>query len=235
MSGKLRYLVILILLFPMLFGVAASQAYAMPSNAVDLVSPSTCPSSGCPAGQRLNMRVDFNLSVFDSTKSPNVQVCIYTPFNWSVNFTQDVAAFGGITHSAYNHSDTSNCETAPDNYSMIGGASAALSATSFGDSLDYAFRLGATANTPGSVMVRVLERNSAGQWNRTGQTFSAIPVTTTASAVYVANDAAACLTNSPCYVNSGDDIPSAGGIGTGLKDAIDVSSSTITINILGNY
>jgi hypothetical protein len=237
MAGKLRYIVFLLAFFPITLGLVAARANAMPANTVDLISPAACPSSGCAAGQRLNMRADFNVSVFDSapSSSPNVQVCIYTPFNWSVNITQDIAARGGITNVEYNHQDTSHCETAPANYTMIGGASAFLPGTAFGDALDYAFRLGAPATTSGSVLVRVLERDSTGSWQRTGQTFSAIPVTATATVVYVANDAAACLTNSPCYVNSGDDEPLGGGIGTGFKDAVDVSATPITINILGNY
>ncbi len=37
----------------------------------------------------------------------------------------------------------------------------------------------------------------------------------------------------PCYLNSGDDL--AGGIGTGLKDAVDAGPVDGTITILGTY
>ena len=57
------------------------------------------------------------------------------------------------------------------------------------------------------------------------------PIAIPSAAVYAANDAAACGGFSPCYLNSGGDSP--GGLGTGLKDAIDAQPGSITV--LGNY
>ncbi len=231
MARKIIYLVGLVILIAVSLGLAAARPYAPATNAVNLISPSTCPSAGCAAGQRLNMRADFNLSIYDPTRSPNVQVCVYSPINWSPTAFAP-GTTGGVSGVSYSSSIT-NCETSPANYNLLGGALATLPANAFGDSLPFAFRLGTTASASGSILVRVLEQNSAGSWIDTGQTFSAIPVTATGSNVYVANDAAACSVNSPCFVNSGDDLGT--GIGTGLKDAIDSSPSAITINVLGSY
>jgi hypothetical protein len=231
MARKCIYLVGLVILIALSLGLAAARPYAPSTNAVTLVSPSACPSSGCAGGQRLNMRADFNLGIYDPGRSPNVQVCVYSPINWSPTAFNS-GTTGGVSGVNYSESIT-NCETSPANYNLLGGAISTLPANAFGDSLNFAFRLGSTASASGSILVRVLEQNSSGSWIDTGQTFSAIPVTAKGSNVFVANDAAACSVNSPCYVNSGDD--SAGGMGTGLKDAIDTSAAPITINVLGSY
>ncbi len=231
MARKFLYLLGLVIITTLFLGLAAARAYAPLTNAVTLVSPSSCPSTGCAGGQRLNMRADFNLSVYDSALSPNVQVCVYAPINWSPTAFEP-GIFGGVSGVNYSNS-FSDCTTAPNLYNLLGGAVATLPANSFGDSLTFAFRLGNTATTSGSILVRVLEQNSSGTWTNTGQTFSAIPVTGTGSNVFVANDAAACSINKPCYVNSGDDL--GGGIGTGLKDAVDSNATAITIKVLGSY
>ncbi|TLN03831.1 hypothetical protein FDZ74_14565, partial [bacterium] len=125
-------------------------------------------------------------------------------------------------------------ETAPANYTLLGGAYASLASAAFGDSLGFAFRIGDTAIVPGSVLVRVMEQ-SGSTWTRTEQAFLSVPVVPTTSTVFVANDAAACSINSPCYINSGDDLTD--GLGTGLKDAIDARAGNLQGNIvvLGNY
>jgi len=55
---------------------------------------------------------------------------------------------------------------------------------------------------------------------------------------FVAENSNACNLEAPCFINSGDDL--AGGLGTGLKDAIDAlpdgtSANPIKITILGTY
>jgi len=55
---------------------------------------------------------------------------------------------------------------------------------------------------------------------------------------YVAETSDDCNLEAPCFINSGDDLP--GGLGTGLKDAIDAlpagtSANPISITILGDY
>jgi hypothetical protein len=231
MAGKLKYLVFLIGFTTLSLGIIAARNNAPAANSVYLVSPATCPAGGCPAGQRLNMRADFALSNYDPNLSPNVQVCVYSPINWSTSLLEP-GTNGGVTGASYTSTIT-NCNSSPNNYNLIGGATAQIGANNFGDSLPFAFRLGNTASASGSILVRVFEQNSANGWTLTDQTFSSITVTPTTTQVYVANDASACNINSPCFINSGDDLVS--GLGTGLKDAIDSSTSAITINVLGNY
>ncbi len=238
MARKIMYLVGLVILIAVSLGLAASRPYAPSTNAVTLVSPSVCPTAGCAAGQRLNMRADFNLSAYDPAQSPNpnVLMCVYTPTEWSVLNTFEPDTTGAVSSATYT-ADLNGCPDQPSGYNTTGGASTSLDkAGIFGDSLTFAFRLGFSAKVSGSILVRIMEKDSTGTWVNTGQTFAAIPVTATSSNVFVANDAAACSVNSPCYVNSGAD--KLYGIGTGLKDAIDSSLTPltpITINILGSY
>ncbi|HVP21962.1 MAG TPA: hypothetical protein VMS73_08895 [Anaerolineaceae bacterium] len=237
MAGKLRYLVLLIGLAVLSIGVTAGQNYAPTANSVYLVSPATCPAGGCVAGQRLDMRSDFSLGTYDAVTGPNnfnVQVCIFTPNNWSVGTPEPLTTgtLGGVSGAQYTPSVRDCGILPPNDYALAGGAESALPAGIFGDSLPFGFRLNSTASNPGSILVRVRELIS-GIWTTTSEAFNFLPVTATTTTVFVGNDATACGTNIPCYVNSGDDL--AGGVGTGLKDAIDSSTPAITINVLGNY
>lgn len=217
-----------------LAGLSAGEAvFSSPlqMTALDLVSPAACPASGCAAGQRLNLKVDFTLSTFDPARSPNVQVCVYTPINWSAS-QFDITPIGTITGSSYTANIISYCENAPAGYNLLGGAIGTLPASSFGDSLPLVFRIGKTATAPGSVRATVLEQNNLGTWVRTGQAVNAIPVAPASGLAYVAVDPASCGMNSPCYVNSLDDLP--GGYGSALKDSIDASSIPASLYIIGN-
>ena len=209
------------------------QAIPHTAAAVVLLAPTACPSSGCAAGQRLNFKIDFDLGIYSETLSPNVQVCVYTPTNWSA-YQFGVSATGDVTGEIYTPGIL-NCsfDTTPVGYVLLGGASATLTADQFGDALNFGLRIGGSASMSGSVLVRVLEQSVASTWVRSGQAFSSVRVTSTGTNVYVANDATTCGTNSPCYINSLDDLTN--GVGTGLKDAIDAPTGSITITILGNY
>ncbi|HNT53513.1 MAG TPA: hypothetical protein PKG95_02310 [Anaerolineaceae bacterium] len=196
-----------------------------------MVSPAACPIGGCAAGQRLNLRGNFDLGSYDpgAAPSPNVQFCVYTPINWSGNnFTID--AMGGVSGATYVPSIT-YCAVPPTGYDLVGGALASLPAGHFGDSLSFGLRIGSTATTTGSALARVYEYDGS-TWPQTQQSFLSIPVAAVSANVFVANDAAACSVNSPCYVNSGEDL--IGGIGTGLKDAVDAQLAATTITVLGS-
>lgn len=226
-------LALLLVLLSILLFAKPSFSQANPGSALVLVSPAACPSAGCAAGQRLNVQASYDLGIFEPGPNPNVQVCVYAPIAWSASQLR-LDPRGGVTHAAYTPSITYCNETAPANYTLLGGAYANLTGDAFGDSLGFAFRIGDTAIVPGSVLVRIMEQ-SGGTWTRTEQSFLAVPVVPAASTVFVANDAAACSINTPCYVNSGDDL--ADGLGTGLKDAIDARAGNPQGNIvvLGNY
>lgn len=211
----------------------SSRAQTIQSTTLTLQAPAACPPAGCAAGQTLNLRASFDLIAYLPPPEANVQTCIYTPINWSATDLR-MGLTGGVTGTTY-QAGISNCAAAPAGYNLLGGAQAVLEAGAFGDWLDFSFRIGSTATTSGSVLVRVFERAVSG-WQQTSQAFLGIGVIPTADTIYVANDAAACGAALPCYINSAEDLP--GGIGTGLKDAIDshpLPAQPATILVTGNY
>ena len=232
---KKIYWMVWLLAFALVFLPKASvPAAPQLSSSVSLISPISCPSDGCAAGQRLNFITSFDLQSYIPSEPPseekNIQVCLYTPQNWGIS-TAKFDGVGKLTASVY-APDITNCGLAPTNYELVGGVSTALSFDFFGDSLEFNFRLGATASDDGPSLIKVYEYDGT-NWIETVQAFTFIPVVSSNNVMYVANDASTCSLNSPCYINSKDDL--SGGIGTGLKDAIDVSGLNAIINILGNY
>ena len=218
--------VLLILLAFPLWKAGAEEA------GVTLSSSVTCPSSGCAAGQRLNYKFDFSLSLVDPAKAPNVQVCIFTPNNWSVNAADFSSTLQGVTSGKAYTYNTSQCsEVPPANYHLSGGWVASLTAAPYTDAVNFGFRLGSSASEAGYVQASVYYKNSSDAWVRLGQSTYSNSITAQSNNVYVANDPATCGANAPCYVNSLDDL--AGGVGTGLKDAVDAVISPGTINLLG--
>jgi len=208
--------------------VNRSQAQTIQTTQLVMTSPIACPAAGCAAGQTLDLRITFDLAAYDPAQSPNVQVCLFTPTDWAAeNLRLD--AVGGITGLPYS-ADASNCQAGPANYTLLGGVSAQISAGAFGDMLNLGFRIGKTATSSGSVIARIYQRSPSG-WAQTDQSILALNVVPAVASAYTANDAAACGSLSPCYLNSGSD--QLNGIGTGLKDAVDSGATTISIS--GNY
>ena len=230
-SARFRILILGFLV--LLFAIRLDPVGALPDSGVTLTGLVNCPSpSGCAAGQRLNFKADYSFSQLDVSQNPNVQICVFTPVNWSVEQPVSFASQGMTSKQAYIF-DTSHCtDAALRDYSLVGGASAKLLDASVGDSLTFAFRLGSSANTNGVILVRLYERNTSSSWLKTAESQSSIPVAAKSASVFVANDAITCGANTPCFVNSTDDLPN--GIGTGLKDAIDAAIAPATITLLGN-
>lgn len=232
-AGIIRRVLAVLAVFFILSLPQSTRAQTVQSTSLTLQAPAACPPAGCAAGQTLNVRASFDLTAYLPPPGANVQVCIYTPINWSATDLR-IGLTGGVTGNPYQMGFT-NCSAPPTGYNLLGGVQTTLAAGAFGDWLDFSFRIGNTATAGGSVLTRVLER-TAGGWQQTSQAFLGISVTATADVVYVANDAAACGASSPCYINSGEDLP--GGLGTGLKDAIDshpLPGQPATILITGNY
>src|SRR5690554_5836045 len=125
---------------------AAGAAAALPLQGAQLAmaSPASCPLGGCAAGQRLNMRFDFQPRGYDPALSPNVKVCVYAPTGWAVDGGQaTVDAAGQITGKPY--TKTAGCSedpAPPAGYSPVFSAAAQLEANTFGDALGFGFRLG---------------------------------------------------------------------------------------------
>lgn len=210
-----------------LLSVQSSQAQTIQSTTLSMTGPTLCPTAGCAAGQSLDFRISFDLDSYNPDLNPNLQVCFYTPEAWKVE-QQSIDTVGSISGITYN-SDESNCGAAPTGYEIAGGVSAQHPSGLFGDVLNFRFRIGKTASSIGSVIVRIFQLS--GSDVQTDQSFATVSVIPTSANVYVANDASACGSFSPCYLNSAADL--VGGFGTGLKDAID--SGTDTITVLGSY
>ncbi len=229
--------VLLAALITLLAGVAPVQVAQAAGSTITLIGPPACPPGGCAAGQRLSYQLDFELGAYDATLTvPNVKVCVYIPTNWYDAASVRLGTNGGITNNPYTFiPGTTNCAedaTPPTNYSLAAaGESTFTGIFAFQDSLSFDFRIAAGASAPGSVLVRVFEQTAPGTWTRSSQTFTPqmTPIPS-AGVVYVAGDPASC-TSSPCYLNSAGDLP--GGIGTGLKDAIDAVAAGSRVVVLG--
>jgi len=228
--AKVRFLLIVSLagiFIYMAIPVRAGPTAPVASSVV-LVSPDSCPGPGCAAGQRLNMRAEYDLNA--STRS--IQVCVYTPTTWSVQGIE-LNNRGGLSGADY-IPGTAQCTGTPPNGTVLaGGATATVQGS---DTLGFVFRVGANATTDpaGSVIARLHEFDNDGNpLNPALELSLPLGVVASSNPVYVANNTVGCGVNSPCYVDSsGDQI---GGLGTGLKDAVDAALSGASINVIGSY
>ena len=205
------------------------------ADGITLLSPSACPRGGCAAGQRLNLSLNFSVSpVYPAT---NTQVCVYAPAGgWADNSTGWISDEGELTQTSYTAGETGSlCSTnSPSGYEFITGAYAYLANSDFSDELELALNINSAASTDGDILTHIYEANGSGVWALTNElTPLSLSVAPHTNSVYVANTAAVCGGNSPCYINSGDDL--ANGLGTGLRDAVNAASNGDTLQILGDY
>ncbi len=244
--GTANLFVVLILIVLLRHPGAGWANHSLKSRMVGLTitqtGPLSCPDAGCAGGQRVNMGMDFDLSTFDSSQpNANVKLCLYAPAQWIDPASLTTSAKGAATGVDYaTAGDCAEDTSPPAGYVFIGARSAKLGANMFADSLQAAFRLAKDATGSGKVLVRLFENASTG-WTRTQQATSpsialAPAPSVPTAAVYVASSAADCNTFAAfatCFVNSADDLP--GGLGTGLKDAIDARPEHSVIIPLGQY
>jgi len=239
MPFKRIWAVGLVLLGMML--LRASLTHASPpqqsSTSLVLLAPSGCPSGGCAAGQRLSYRLNFEVGQYaPASSNPNVKVCVYMPVNWLDASSVQVDSTGGFTGLSYTNVTSAGCAEdplPPTGYSLAAAVQTQMNAGYFFDTLNLHFRIARTANAPGSVLMRVFEDTTGtGTWVRTGQAFTSQMnvLAWSGSTAYLAGSPSAC-TQSPCFLNSAGD--SAGGLGTGLRDAIDALPVGGRIVVLG--
>ena len=206
------------------------------ADGIALLSPSACPSGGCAAGQRLNYSLSYAVSPqFNGT---NTQVCVYAPFNGWADFGRGwISAAGLVTGATYapGQINTVCASNTPPGYEWLGGAYANLPNASTSDQLEVALNISTSTITSGSILFRVFEVDAGGtNWSQTTEfTSSTLAVAPLAQTVFVANNAATCAANTPCFINSGDDL--ADGLGTGLRDALNAVSDGATLQLLGDY
>ena len=131
---------------------------------------------------------------------------MYAPQNWDVDHFEFTPT-GTVSGKAYD-ADNASCESLGE-YTPLGALSHfTLPATTFGDSISFSLRIGKNVTGGGStnaILVRVYVLGSSGSWGQVSEDLRAIQVMPTAAQVYVANDAAGCAGQSPCYLNSLDD------------------------------
>jgi hypothetical protein len=232
----LIFIPLAVLLFVLVPGSKAADV------GLEMIAPTACPASGCAAGQRLNYQIQF--SVTPQNANPNTQVCIYTPADgdadegdnpWATDehgWISDVGLISGKTYEQGQVEDICvDYLTGGDQWLM--GAYAQLSDET-SDQLEFAFNIHPDAEIDGYVKAKVFQISpSTGNWGMTASFSNLVSVAKRSHTVFVAQTEANCGTNTPCYINSGDDLED--GIGTGLRDAIMAVDFDDEILILKDY
>ena len=207
-------------------GAGAVRAQVIQNIAITQTGPVACPTAGCAPGQTINVNTNYDLS------ADRVLVCVFASTSLNAADLRFGAA-GTLSGAAYTAAGTP-ADCGSENNAVLAGAVQADVSGYSGDSLPFSLRLGANATGSGSITVRTLGSDTgSAPWTQMDQFFLPLTVAPAATTVFVANDAAACGSNSPCYLNSNEDLPN--GVGTGLKDAIDAAASGATLNVMGNY
>jgi hypothetical protein len=212
-------------------GISAVNSSQLQQAQFQLVSPQACPLTGCAGGQRLNFQANYPFLV-EYTAGINTNVCIVASHSSLVQGdTATLSDRGLITGQIYT---PDACQT----NLLAGETLLAAASTTLGtgsqDGLSVALRLDALANLGGNLKLYVVQKDASGAWSRldTASSNSIVVRSSQTDSVYVAENSDQCGMQSPCFVNSGDDL--AGGLGTALKDANDAGQNT-TIKILGSY
>lgn len=227
MHKSLRIAPIITLVLTALIYLSASSS-SRQVDGLSLAVPNSCPSGGCAAGQRLNFQVEFSINT-PYTGGPNTQVCIYAPsdgdsgpaiVSWANTADITISNKGLISGQPYTQGDLNTVcsgQTDPGDI-WIAGAYATLSSPAT-DQLGFSFSINRTTNISGNIKVKVHELDpSDPNWNPVATFSQMIPVAPRAALSYVASNPTLCNAFTPCYVDSGDDLPT--GLGTGLRDAV---------------
>jgi len=242
-----KSVIILISVLAFSFLGILSVVYAYSNNlradSIQLISPESCPASGCAAGQRLNFQIEFTVNP-QITSKPNTLLCVSSLRDgqsilgespWADFSSGRISNSGLVSNLPYSIGDIDNIcsNTLPSSESLLTSVSATL-LNSVSDKLDLVLRINRTSDISGPIKVYVLEIQSNGStWNLSNTLSKEISVSNPGSPVYVAETINQCSNYSPCYVNSGDDLPN--GLGTGLKDAVDAYTQSVDINIISSY
>ena len=233
----------LILLFSVVFSLSEVSSQQQRADGLQLVSPTNCPPSGCAAGQRLNLIAEFTVQPKNTTKT-NTVLCFTASLDgqsgagsnpWVDYSTGWVSSVGLISTQPYVNTDIDS--VCSNNLNPSENLITSVNATLLNpitDKLELALRINKTTDLAGEIKAYVFELQANGiTWSLSKTLNLNIPVAQTTQPIYVAELPSGCGSFSPCFVNSGDDL--VGGLGTGLKDAIDGFSSSAQIIILGSY
>jgi len=243
MKKMITVLFSLILLFTGIFSLREVSSQQNRADGLQLVSPTNCPPGGCAAGQRLNLLAEFTVLPKITTRT-NTVLCFTAPLDgqngtgsnpWDDYSTGWVSTVGLVSTQPYVNSDIDGVCVKNLNPSehLITSVNATL-LTPISDKLELALRINKSSDISGDIKAYVYELQANGiTWLLSKALTLNIPVSFYTQPVYVAELPSGCGSFSPCFVNSGDDL--VGGLGTGLKDAIDAFSTPMQINILGSY
>ncbi len=199
------------------------------ADSLTMDAPSGCPDGGCAAGQRINFTVTFATDPNGSV-SPNTQICIYaSDSNWVE--PEWISDKGLTTGESYSHGDPSSQCLPTGTEELIFSTYATLPAGTTNEQLDFAVTLDKQSTDDGYVRLEVFLTETTGPTIIDDQVD--ITISAKATTAYVSQTPDDCGTNAPCYVNSGDDL--AGGIGTGLRDAVLAADQDSEIIILNDY
>lgn len=232
------------------FGAAFSAPQQRLADSLIMKSPTSCPTGGCSAGQRVNFLLEFTANP-QFLGGSNLQICVFAPADgtadasiipWADYTTGWISNTGILTSTALTNGDFNNvCANNLATDEVLLAAAYAQYAAAGSDQVEFALNIAKTSNINGSVNTRVYQVDASNTtWAATANLSNAItlaaitaPTPPALLQVYVANTATDCGSNTPCFINSGDDL--ADGIGTGLKDAINSFSTPVQINLLGQY
>ena len=151
-SNFLAAILIIIMLVP-----ASSSVMARPRLADTLVqsNPSSCPSGGCAAGQRINFNATLAISSLYAS-GPNTQMCLYSLADGDsgvdANPWVDMTTFSITMPAGYNQGETDTLCTSNlpgANYSVLYSAYGSRSVGD--DSLIFVFRINKTTNIDGAL------------------------------------------------------------------------------------
>lgn len=239
-----RFFPILVLALLVMSGTGFVLSKGKQVTALELISPAGCPLTGCAAGQRLNLRLSFPIAPV-YTAAENAMICV-TSAGGSENpalipltdySTGSISAKGLVSNVSYSPIENCAGNTFPDENLIV--SVQAWHTVSVADQLNLALRLNKLATQDGSVKFHVFEKDNGGVWVENSNAALTLQLAPSqGNAAFVGADSGACSLKTPCFINSGDDL--AGGLGTGLKDALDAlpsgsGSAPVRINILGTY
>ncbi len=242
MRKKILISPVLTLILAVALFISASS-YRSAADGLILQKPASCPLAGCAAGQRLNFIVEFSVSP-QYISGENTQICVYAPddgqsgsgaTNWADYSQGWISSQGLLSGTSYTEGETQSlCTNHKDAGSAWVTGVYALLPSNISDQIEFTLNIHSSTNVVGDITVKVFQANATGStWQETHQFSQSIAVATLDNTAYVAETPAACGSFSPCFVNSGDDLPD--GLGTGLRDAVNALSANGQIMILGDY
>jgi hypothetical protein len=233
----------LILLMSWILSLSEVSSQQVRVDGLQLISPTNCPPGGCAPGQRLNLIAEFTVQPKNTIKT-NTVVCFTAPLDgqagtgsnpWDDYSTGWISSVGLNSSQPYVNTDVDgvcSINLVPSEH-LITSVNATL-LTPITDKLEMALRINKTTDLPGDIKAYVYELQANGiTWSLSKVLTLNLLVSQSTLPVYVAELPSGCGSFSPCYINSGDDLP--GGLGTGLKDAIDAFSASTQINVIGSY